>query len=94
VVEPEGGSYLDRVEVFWVDAAYPKGSQISEGAAKSIAPVPRKNIGYIIKEDETEMTITFGTYDFKCQEYDRTISIPKKSIEKYVELDSGVEHLL
>lgn len=85
---------MDRVEVFWIDGSSLIGESFSEEEAKALTPVRRRSIGYIVKEDEDEITITFGIYEWAKPRYDKTISILKKSIEKYVELDSGVEHLL
>ena len=55
----EGCKAEQIVEIIWLDAGL-ESMQLSIEEAKILKPMPRKNIGYLIHQDEDKVILAFG----------------------------------
>ena len=77
---------MQKVEVFWLDATYEAG-EFSEEELKELLPVPRRHLGYVLSETETEIRLSPGMNEWsKIKDskdtFDNSLAIPKGVIQK------------
>jgi len=78
------------VEVIWLDACRENAILDREGF-QDMPPLTRRNVGYLIKENEAEVTMSFGLIEniFKGNEgIDEAFTIPRGCITDIKELSS------
>ena len=65
------------VEVIWIDA-WSDQAQMAISAAKDAKPMTRTNVGYVLRDDDSCLVMTFGLIgDNEC---DMLFTIPKQMI--------------
>lgn len=73
------------VEVIWFDAAL-ESAQMELEDAKSIMAMPRKNVGYLLRDDKKEIVIGFGLVEDEGHHnkivYDQVLVIPRGIIKE------------
>ena len=82
---------MKKVEVFWLDATYEAG-EFTQDELEEMLPVPRRHLGYILSETETEIRLSPGMNEWSKikmskDTFDNTIAIPKGTIQKIIPLN-------
>ena len=70
---------MEIVEVLWVDAGF-ENSHLSEEQVKAMSPMPRKNVGYLIVNNEEKLILCFGYIEDREHNqgvWDGALVIPK-----------------
>ena len=82
---------MKKVEVFWLDATYEAG-EFTQDELEEMLPVPRRHLGYILSETETEIRLSPGMNEWSKikmskDTFDNTIAIPIGTIQKIIPLN-------
>lgn len=79
---------MKRIEVKWLDAGC-EFTNLTLEDAKSLCPMPRKNIGYLVCKDNKKLVMCFGFIEDEDKHqtvHDVTLVIPKGMITSIKEL--------
>lgn len=75
------------VEIIWMDACAEE-AHINLDTANALTPMERKNVGYLLRENDKEVVIAYGLMEnfFKGNKaYDLAFAIPRGCIKKIIE---------
>jgi len=75
---------LKIVEIEWLDACMDDASVLLS-VAKTLKPIRRHNVGYLLEENNVEVVIAFGDLDNLCKgetAYHQSFAIPHGCITK------------
>ena len=86
---------LKKVEVIWNDAGYEAG-EITESQIKSLHPIPRRHVGYLMRGDDSEVIFSCGiTERSKASDepdaqdtFELTFALPRGIIKEIKILDA------
>lgn len=73
----------DKVEVFWLDAAFEQVNMPAEDA-KKLKPMLRSNLGYLIDDDGSVLRLSFGKItdqDKSCSVESDILIVPREDVK-------------